>query len=65
MLIIKVKDGTNIEKALKIFKRKFSETKVIQTLREREQFVKPSAKRREVIKKARYLQKKKYLEERE
>jgi small subunit ribosomal protein S21 len=57
MLIIKLKDGENIEKALKRFKRRVNETKLIPQLREREQFVKPSVKNREMKKKAVYIQK--------
>jgi len=56
MLIIKLKEGENIEKALKRFKRKVNETKLIPNLREREQFVKPSVKKREMKKKAVYIQ---------
>jgi small subunit ribosomal protein S21 len=55
MLIIKLKEGENIEKALKKFKRKVNETKLIPRLREREQFVKPSVKNREMKKKAVYI----------
>ena len=57
MLIVKMKEGENIEKALKRFKRKVNETKLIPNLREREQFVKPSVKKREMKKKAVYIQK--------
>jgi len=56
MLIVKVKEGDSIEKALKQFKRKFNLTGVVKELREREQFTKPSNKRRETIKKAKYVQ---------
>ena len=42
MLIIPVKDGENIDRALKRFKRKFDRTKTMRTLRERKQFTKPS-----------------------
>lgn len=56
MLIIKMKEGENIEKTLKRFKRKVNETKLIPQLREREQFVRPSVKRRETKKKAIYIQ---------
>ena len=56
MLIIKIKEGENIERALKRFKRKVSETKLIPQLREREQFIKPSVVKREQKKKAIYIQ---------
>jgi small subunit ribosomal protein S21 len=57
MLIVKVKEGESIEKALKHFKRKFNLTGAIKELRDREQFTKPSVKRRETKKKAIYVQK--------
>lgn len=57
MLIVKVKEGENIEKALKRFKRKFNDTQVLKELREREQFTKPSIKKRTQKKKAIYIQK--------
>ncbi len=42
MLIIPVKEGENIERALKKFKKKFDRTGVIKELRARQQFTKPS-----------------------
>jgi small subunit ribosomal protein S21 len=57
MLIIKMKDGENIERVLKKFKRKFNETKVLRELRAREQFLKPSVIKRTQKKKAIYIQK--------
>tara|TARA_R100000426_G_C4735322_1_gene77395 strand:+ start:43 stop:231 length:189 start_codon:yes stop_codon:yes gene_type:complete len=45
MLIIPVKKG-NINRALKQFKRKFRDTKVIKELREKQYYTKPSKKRR-------------------
>ena len=42
MLIIPVKDGESIDRALKKYKRKFDKTGVIRALRGRQQFVKPS-----------------------
>ena len=63
MLIIKIKDGENIERALKRFKRKFNETKVLPQLRDREKFTKPSIVKREQKKKAIYIQKLRVAEE--
>ncbi|MDD2381335.1 MAG: 30S ribosomal protein S21 [Mariniphaga sp.] len=57
MIVIPVKEGENIERALKRFKRKFEKTGVIKELRERQKFTKPSIKRREEVKKAAYIQK--------
>jgi small subunit ribosomal protein S21 len=56
MIIIPVKEGENIERALKRFKRKFEKTGVIKELRERKKYTKPSIKRREELKKAIYVQ---------
>ena len=57
MIIVPVKEGENIEKALKKFKRKFEKTGTLRELRARKTFVKPSVKRRDEIKKAIYIQK--------
>ena len=45
MLIIKVQKG-NLNRALKTFKKKFKQTKVLQELKDRKQYIKPSKKRR-------------------
>ena len=55
MLIIPVKEGENIERSLKKFKRKFDKTGGMRQLRARKQFVKPSIVRRKQVKKARYV----------
>ena len=57
MIIVPVKEGENIERALKKFKRKFEKTGVIKELRNRQAFHKPSIVRREEVKKAIYVQK--------
>ena len=56
MIVIPVKEGENIERALKRFKRKFEKTGVIKELRGRQAFVKPSVKRRAEVKKAIYIE---------
>lgn len=56
MLKVKVQDGENIERALKRMKNKFRNTKVLQRLRENQQFTKKSVKRRREIQKAAYIQ---------
>ncbi len=56
MLIIPVKDGENIDRALKRYKRKFVQTKVKSRLQELKQFTKPSVARRAEIQKAEYIQ---------
>lgn len=57
MLIVQVKEGDSVEKALKKFKKKFEKTGVVKQLRERQKFTKPSVRRREEIIKAVYKQK--------
>ncbi|WP_147678202.1 30S ribosomal protein S21 [Algibacter pacificus] len=56
MLKIIVKDGENIERALKRYKRKHRNIKVMQNLREGQFFTKPSVKHRRQIQKAAYIQ---------
>jgi len=56
MIIVPIKEGENIEKALKKFKRKFEKTGVVRELRDRRTFEKPSVKRRDQLKKAIYVQ---------
>ena len=56
MIIIPVKEGENIDKALKKFKRKFEKTGVVKELRERQNYTKPSIKNREMKLKAIYIQ---------
>ena len=57
MLIIQVKEGEALEKALKKFKKKFEKTGVVKALRDRQKFTKPSVRRREEIIHAAYKQK--------
>lgn len=54
MLIIPVKEGESIEKALKKYKKKFERTGTMKQLRERQKFTKPSVKNREQRLKAIY-----------
>ena len=56
MLKIPVKEGENIDRALKRYKRKFVKTTVKNQLNERKQFTKPSIERRAQVKKAQYIQ---------
>jgi small subunit ribosomal protein S21 len=56
MLIIPIKDGENIDRALKRYKRKFDKTGTVRQLRSRQAFIKPSVVRRAVIQKAQYIQ---------
>lgn len=57
MLIIPVKEGESIDKALKKFKKKFERTGTMRSLRRRQSFTKPSvARRKEVIRASYKLQ---------
>lgn len=58
MLIIKVKEGKGIEKALKELKSKVIKTRQVRELQNRKEFVKPSVKKRNSKRKAIYIQKK-------
>ncbi|MCB0569853.1 MAG: 30S ribosomal protein S21 [Phaeodactylibacter sp.] len=52
MLIIEIKEGESIDRALKRYKRKFQNVGVIKELRKRREFVKPSVRRRNEFLKA-------------
>lgn len=56
MIIMPIKEGENIERALKKFKRKFEKTGVIKELRKRQQFIKPSVRNRKKMEKAVYVE---------
>ncbi|MDE7437004.1 MAG: 30S ribosomal protein S21 [Muribaculaceae bacterium] len=56
MIIVPVKEGENIEKALKKFKRKFERTGIVKELRSRQAFEKPSVVNRKKMMKAVYVQ---------
>ncbi|HHW80909.1 MAG TPA: 30S ribosomal protein S21 [Bacteroidales bacterium] len=56
MIIVPVKEGENIERALKRFKRKFERTGVVKELRNRKAFIKPSVERRKKRQHAVYVQ---------
>jgi len=57
MIIVPVKEGENIDRALKKLKRKFEKTGILKELRERQKFTKPSVIKRDQLKKAVYIQK--------
>ena len=56
MLIIQVREGENIDRAIKRYKRKYRNTKVLQEIRERKEYTKPSVSKRAQLKKAQYKQ---------
>ncbi len=57
MIVIKVEKGEGLEKALKRYKYKVIKTKQIEELRARQEYVKNTTKKREKMKKAKYVQK--------
>lgn len=63
MIIIPVKEGENIDKALKKYKRKFEKTGVVKELRERQKYTKPSVKKRQTKMKAVYIEQLRNAEE--
>ena len=56
MIIVPVKDGENIERALKKFKRKYEKTGIVKELRARQQYDKPSVLKRLKMEHAIYVQ---------
>jgi len=56
MIVIQVKKGESIDRALKRYKYKVIKTKQIEQLREKQQFVKKSVRKREQKQKAIYKQ---------
>ena len=56
MIIVPVKEGENIERALKKFKRKYERTGIVKELRRRQAFEKPSVTNRTKMIKAIYVQ---------
>ncbi|HOK37484.1 MAG: 30S ribosomal protein S21 [Bacteroidales bacterium] len=56
MIIVPVKEGENIDRALKRFKRKFEKTGVVMELRRRQAYEKPSVTKRQQKLKAIYIQ---------
>ena len=57
MIVVPIKEGENIERALKKFKRKFEKTGVTKELRRRQQFDKPSVTKRLAMEHAMHVQK--------
>ncbi|WP_070138005.1 30S ribosomal protein S21 [Crocinitomix algicola] len=57
MLIVPLKEGENIERALKKYKKKFERTGILKELRSRQHFTKPSVENRQMKLKAAYIEK--------
>ncbi|MFA5574773.1 MAG: 30S ribosomal protein S21 [Brumimicrobium sp.] len=62
MLVIPVKEGENIERALKKYKKKFEKTGMMREIRSRKEFIKPSVLMRQQRIKAAYKQRMKSKE---
>ncbi|MDR0795885.1 MAG: 30S ribosomal protein S21 [Tannerella sp.] len=56
MIVVPLKEGESIEKALKKFKRKFEKTGIVKELRSRQAFSKPSVEKRKQRIRAVYVQ---------
>ena len=56
MLIIPIKEGEHIDRALKRFKKKFEKVGMMREIRSRQQFSKKSELKRQVMIKAVYVQ---------
>jgi small subunit ribosomal protein S21 len=52
MIIIKVKDGESVDRALRRYKKKFEKTGILKEVRARMFFNKPSVEKREEMKRA-------------
>ena len=63
MIVVPLKEGENIEKALKKFKRKFEKTGVVKELRNRQAFENPSVTKRKQAMRAVYVQQLQQIEE--
>jgi small subunit ribosomal protein S21 len=63
MLVVQVKEGEVIDRALKRYKRKFDRIGTLRELRGRQQFTKPSVRKRKQMIKAAYLQQKNISED--
>ena len=63
MIIMPIKEGENIERALKKFKRKYERTGVLKELRRRQYFTKPSIAKRDAMMHAVYVEKLHRMEE--
>jgi small subunit ribosomal protein S21 len=60
MIIVDTKKEKSIEMALKSLKNKVQKTRLVQELRERKEYVKPSVKKRKTLLSAIYKDKKKW-----
>jgi small subunit ribosomal protein S21 len=63
MIIVQIKEGENLEKSLKAFKKKFDRIGIVKELRARKIYSKPSIVRRQ--KKLKAILRQKYVESQE
>lgn len=56
MLIIQVREGENIDRAIKRYRRKYKNVKLLKELRDRKHYKKPSIQKRERFIKAKYIE---------
>jgi small subunit ribosomal protein S21 len=63
MLIVDARESESLDRALKVFKKKFEKAGVIKQLRARQAFTLPSVKRRHTVLKAVYIEKLRNIEE--
>ena len=63
MIVVPLKEGESIERALKKFKRKFEKTGVVKELKKRQAFSKPSVEKRKERIRAIYVQQLQQAEE--
>ena len=56
MIKIEIKEGEKIDRALKRYKKKHRNVKIMQNIRENQFFTKPSVKKRRQLQKASYIQ---------
>lgn len=56
MIKVKVKKGQDINKVLKVFKRRVNQSGIMKEVRERKSFTKKSIKKRETFQKAKYVE---------
>jgi small subunit ribosomal protein S21 len=56
MILVPIKEGESVDRALKKLKRKFEKMGIVKELRERQKFTKPSIVKREQRIKAAYVQ---------
>ena len=56
MIKVKVKKGQDINRVLKVFKRRVNQSGMMKEVRARQSFTKKSIKKRETFQKAKYVQ---------